>query len=147
MIGEFYLANQLVLLGFFVYAFFKEEFELTKDNLGVAAALIAGGPLGSFAIFCVVMHQHVSDRVRKKCGDAVHRWEVAARADSMRSRWDWYKNMEAQEERYNLLREHISILTDAELEMLSKVSKSTFEIEKPVRDAIFDEILHRNIMR
>jgi hypothetical protein len=70
-----------------------------------------------------------------------------ARGKTSTSRWDWYLDKRAQEDRYNLLRETIRSISDKDLATLASANKSTYEIEAPIRDAIIDELIERRILK
>lgn len=126
----------------------KKEIDIEKENIVMMSLLIAFGPLGVMAFLGVVMHERLQSWKRLHCQRALTKWETKAMADAgERSKWDWHTKKAESEARYNLLRETIQCLTDKELNLLVSVSRDTYELEKPVREAVMDEIIHREIMK
>jgi len=146
MILEFWLTSSIVVGFGTCYAIWREEGDFDKDKLSVIAAMTAFGPLSLCALFAVIMHEHFSNKIRQRCNRIMTEWETRARKGSIVNRFDWYTQKAHQEERYNMLRNCIREMSDRDLELLSRVGKSTYEIEKPLRESIIDELLERRIL-
>lgn len=143
----FYLISVLLMIGFFGYVFFREEFDFSLENVMMAVILTTLGPLGLCLILSVNLYLSLQDATRYKCQAIMTRWETSARKTTKESHWDWYNSPKTSETRYNMLRETINCLSDRELKLLLSVSKHTFEIEKPLRDALLDEVIYREISK
>lgn len=149
---HYYLLCMLVLVGFFSWVAYDEGWDrvkekTTKENAFLIAALVASGPLGVLALLSVIFYHEGLDRLRRDCNVATTRWEKTARHSSNlpMENWDWYTE-ENKENRFNALRETIYCLTDRELKMLANVEEGMFKIDKPMKEALVDEMLHRKIL-
>lgn len=142
----------LVLIAFFSWVAYDEGWDhvkekMNKENTFLITALILSGPLGVFALLCVIFYHEAMDRLRRDCNNATVKWEKMARTNGSlgRSHWDWYDD-DNKENRFNALRETIYCLTDRELRMLANVEEGMFKIDKPMKEALIDELLHRKIL-
>lgn len=147
MMLQFFVACQVVELLIFGYSLYREEFELDKENLAMIGFMVLLGPVGLFGIFTALIFDQRQTKFRQNCNLIMTRWERIARDGHNARIWSWYHNGEYQEERYNLLREHIKDLSDKELDTLSRASKGTFELPECVKDAVIDELMLRNILK
>lgn len=149
---HYYLICMLSLAAFFTWVAYDEGWErvqekTTKENALLIAVLILSGPLGVISGLCVVFYHEGLDRLRRDCNIATVKWEKVARQsyDLTQASWDWYEK-DNQENRFNALRETIHCLTDRELKMLANVEEGMFKVDKPMKEALIDELLHRKIV-
>ena len=140
-----WLISQAVVLSIILWNIAYEGLEMSRENAGVMALMVAFAPIALFALFCHYRHENMQDQKRRKCSQVMNSWNRAAQAiDQVGSR-NWYSD-KAREERLPLMRESIRSLTDKDLQLLAGVRKSTYEIEEPLRDAIVDELIERKIL-
>lgn len=142
----FWLISQVTFLLIIGYAAYEDGVDWTKDNVMACIIMFLFGPLTLLAIFGVLSYEQNCARIRIRCRAIMTEWEGNAKAKSIRNSWDWHTNKEAQEERYNLLREAIRSVTDKNLAYLAKVDDGVYGIEQPLKDAIMDELLERRIL-
>ena len=144
----YYAICQIFILAMFFYCYIRDELEFSRENLILVATLFVFGPLGVTAFFFASLYEKFKDDRKLKCQRAMTKWETAARKSTTDvNAWDWYMDPKSNETRHNLLRETISCLTDKELKLLITVDESTYEVEKPLVEAIMDEIIHREMVK
>lgn len=147
MISYIWLISSLSFLLMMAWvAFVEGGVEWSKENIVMLVTMTLFGPLSLIALFSICVHEHREDKKRARCAVIVGDWEKRARGRTKTSNWDWYIDKKVQEERFNQLRETIRSLSDKDLEILSNVSEHTFTVEKPLKEALIDEMLERKIL-
>ncbi len=141
-----WLLSSMAVFSVCVYAYFREEFEPTKDNQVVLTVLITAGPIGLGAMLFAVVYDHNIDVKRKKCNAIMAAWERSARGNDYHNTWGWYMDDRLKEERYNMLRESIRTISNKNLEFLSSIDKESYDINDALKSAIIDEMMERKII-
>jgi hypothetical protein len=145
---SFYFACQIFLIVLFVYLYTQSCVELEKEDVAIMLLFLVFSPIGTLIFFGVILIENLQAKRRRACNRIVSKWENAARVGlDYDDTWDWYTDPSKAELRQNRLRETIGCLTDHELDMLITVHKTAYELEKFIRDAVIDEIIHREIRK
>lgn len=141
-----YYASQAVLIATLAVEYSKNRLgDMDKGSVLLLTLMVVFGPLGLLALFIASWIEMRQASTRKRCGAIEHNWEKLARAGKAGLR-DWYMASEWQEQRLELLRETVYSLTDKELDLMLSVSKSTYNIDKPMRDTLIDEMICRKLL-
>lgn len=143
---HFWLASQALFATLILFCHFTDGIDWNKDNVMAMVFMFICGPLALLGITVLFTHEHVRDKKRMRCRAITSAWESKSKAKSGINNWNWHMDKGSQEERYNLLRETIRSISDKDLEFLAKVDEDTYGIDKPLLDAIMDEILERRIL-
>ena len=146
MILLIYALTSTIVLDMCIYCARQTE-GFHKENIFLTVIMTLFSPLALIITLSTFTYEHLRDRKRAECARIMSSWESLARKNSAVQRWDWYMSLKNQEERFNLLRESIRSMSDKDLNVLIGTNKNTFEIDKPLREAIVDELIERRIMK
>src|ERR1035437_5474693 len=122
MMLALWLSSQFTWFCMVVWVAIRDGIEPSKDNIMMIFIMTLFGPLTLIAVFGLVMYETRQTNRRYRCARIMTQWEMKARESSESdkyNRWDWYASLELQEDRYNLLRETIRLVSDKDLYTLS----------------------------
>lgn len=145
MLALIYLLMQLTVAGLAIFAVKDSDNEFTKENVALIALLTAIAPLSLTGFGGFLLYDLMQNKRRSKVLKLINEWEHIAAEKAGIPRWDWFSGSVSENFRHQSMREAVSWLSNDDLELLIKTTKSVVELDKPIRDAIVNEMVDRQL--
>lgn len=146
MLTLIYFLMQLTVAGLAIFAMKSSEEEFTRDNVLLIALLVTIAPLSLTGFGGFLLYDLMQNKRRKRVLKLMNDWEHIAAEKAGIPRWDWFRGSQDHKDfRHQCMRETVSWLSNDDLELLIKTAKNVVELDKPVRDAIVNEMVDRQL--